>query len=215
MPKRVDHQQRRRHIGEAVLRVIAVRGLEAASLRNVAAEAGVSMGSVQHYFTNKQEMLDFAQRYNYERATVRIPQVIAALPEPRSTRALLRALLVDLLGLDGESREGARLGAAMLALAATDPQAAATARTGYHGVTGFLAAQLRAAQADGGLPAHLDTDRAARYLYAVVEGLRWPTLIGAYTPSQALAVLDDHLGMLFGSGSEPPGQLSRTTNSGR
>jgi AcrR family transcriptional regulator len=34
-------------------------GLEAASLRNVAAEAGVSMGTVQHCFTGQQEMLDF------------------------------------------------------------------------------------------------------------------------------------------------------------
>lgn len=46
--------------------------------------------------------------------------------------------------------------------------------------------------------AHLDTDHAARHLYAVVEGLRWPTLIGAYTPGQAVAVLDDHLSTLFG-----------------
>ena len=104
----------------------------------------------------------------------------------------------SLLGLDGESREGARLGAAMLARAAIDPQAAATARTGYDGVTGFLAVQLRAAQAGGGLPAHVDADHAARYLYAVVEGLRWPTLIGAYTADQALAVLDEHLNALFG-----------------
>jgi len=198
VPKQVDHQQRRRHIGKAVLRLIATHGLEAASLRNVAAEAGVSMGTVRHYFTSKQEMLDFAQRYNYERAIVRIPPLIAALPEPHSTRAQLRALLIDLLGLDGESREGARLGAAMLARAAIDPQAAATARTAYDGVTGFLAVQLRAAQADGGLPAHVDTDHAARYLYAVVEGLRWPTLIGACTSDQALAVLDEHLNALFG-----------------
>ncbi|MGO8957817.1 MAG: hypothetical protein ACLQFR_10660, partial [Streptosporangiaceae bacterium] len=83
-------------------------------------------------------MLDFAQRYDYERATVRIPQLIAALPEPRSTRAVLHALLIDLL-----------------ARAAVDPQAAATARTVYDGVTGFLATQLRVAQTDGVLPAHL------------------------------------------------------------
>ncbi len=70
----------------------------------------------------------------------------------------------------------------MLARAAVDPQAAATARTVYDGVTGFLATQLRVAQTDGVLPAHLDADHAARHPYAVVEGLRWPTLIGAYTP---------------------------------
>jgi TetR/AcrR family transcriptional regulator, transcriptional repressor of bet genes len=198
VPKQVDHDERRRHIGAAVLRLIATRGLEAASLRNVAAEAGVSMGTVQHYFTTKQQMLGFAQRYNYERATERIPKLIAQVPEPRTTRTLLRALLIDLLGLDGESREGARLGAAMLAYAVVDPQAAAIARIAYDGLIGFLATQLQAAQDDGELPRHLDPCRAARHLCAVVEGLCGPALISACTPDQALAALDDHLAALFG-----------------
>jgi TetR/AcrR family transcriptional regulator, transcriptional repressor of bet genes len=198
VPRQVDHDERRRHIGAAVLRLIATRGLEAASLRNVSAEAGVSMGTVQHYFTTKQEMLDFAQRYSYERATERIPKVIAEIPEPRTTRVLLRALLIDLLALDGESREGARLGAAMLAYAVIDPQAAATARIAYDGLTGFLATQLHAAQDDGEVPGHVDTRHAARHLCAVVEGLCGPILVGACTPDQALAVLDDHLATLFG-----------------
>lgn len=197
MPKQVDREQRRRHLGEAALRLIATRGLEAASLRNVAAEAGVSMGTVQHYFTSKQQMLEFAQRYNYERATVRIPALIAQVPEPRTTRAVLRVLLIDLLGLDGESREGARLGAAMRAYAVIDEQAASTARIAYDGVTAFLAAQLRTAQAGGELPGHLDPDQAARHLFAVIEGLSGPALIGAYTPDKAIAVLDHHLDQLF------------------
>jgi hypothetical protein len=44
--------------------------------------------------------------------------------------------------------------------------------------------QLRVARTDGVPPAHLDADHAARHLYAVVEGLRWPTLIGAYPPAR-------------------------------
>jgi TetR/AcrR family transcriptional regulator, transcriptional repressor of bet genes len=198
VPKQVDHEERRRHLGEAVLRLIAVGGLEAASLRHVAAEAGVSMGAVQHYFTSKHQMLEFAQRYNYERATVRIPPLIALVPEPRTTRALLRVLLIDMLGLDGESREGARLYAAMRAYAVIDEQAAAIARVAYDGVTAFLVAQLRTAQADGELPERLDPHLAARHLYAVIEGLSGPILIGAYTLDQAIAVLDYHLDQLFG-----------------
>jgi TetR/AcrR family transcriptional regulator, transcriptional repressor of bet genes len=197
VPKQVDHQERRRHIGEAVLRLIATRGLEAASLRNVAAEAEVSMGTVQHYFAGKQAMLDFAHQYNYERATERIPKLIAELPEPRTFRTMLRALLVDLLGLEGESREGARLGAAMLGRAVIDPKAATTARTAYGGLTGFMTTQLRTAQQAGEIPADTNPEHAARYLNAVVEGLRWPALIGACTPDQALAILDDHLDRLF------------------
>jgi hypothetical protein len=110
---------------------------------------------------------------------------------------MLRTVLVDLLCLEGESREGARLGAAMLARAVIDPQAAATAHTGYDGLSRFMTTQLRTAQQTGEIPADTDPEHAARYLNAVVEGLRWPTLIGAYTPEQALVVLDDHLNRLF------------------
>lgn len=51
--------QRRRDIAEAVFAVIGSRGFDAVSLREVATQAGVSMGSVRHYFTSKDEMLVF------------------------------------------------------------------------------------------------------------------------------------------------------------
>ncbi len=60
MPKRVDPLARRHSIAEAVFRLAAARGADAVSLRDVAGEAGVSLGMVQHYFRSKDEMLLFA-----------------------------------------------------------------------------------------------------------------------------------------------------------
>ena len=57
MPRQVDHQQRRTEIAYAVWAVIAEDGLDAVSLRRVAAEAGISLGRVQHYFDSKEELL--------------------------------------------------------------------------------------------------------------------------------------------------------------
>lgn len=197
MPRQVDHQQRREHIGDAVLHLIATRGLEAASLRNVAAQAQVSMGAVQHYFTTKQDMIAFALKHNYERSTRRIPKLIADASGPLATRDALRILLIDLLCLDGESREGARLAAAILAGAMIDDQIAETARIAYHGVFGFLTQQLSAADQRGELKLGTEPEHAALYLHAVVEGLRWPTLLGVTTADEATAVLDEHLNHLF------------------
>ena len=45
---------------DALWRITRRQGWDAISLRNVAAEAGVSMGMVQHYFTTKDQMLRFA-----------------------------------------------------------------------------------------------------------------------------------------------------------
>ena len=50
MPIVVDPEERRRDLAEAVWRVVRRDGLERASVREVAREAGVSMGSLRHYF---------------------------------------------------------------------------------------------------------------------------------------------------------------------
>jgi AcrR family transcriptional regulator len=55
MPKKVDRQERRTLIADALMRVAADQGLAAVSLRTVAAEAGVSAGMVQPYFRTKDE----------------------------------------------------------------------------------------------------------------------------------------------------------------
>ncbi|QSB06291.1 TetR/AcrR family transcriptional regulator [Natronoglycomyces albus] len=60
MPKIVDHQQRREQLAEAVFRLVVREGLASASVRNVAAEAGWSSGSVRYYFPRHDELKAFA-----------------------------------------------------------------------------------------------------------------------------------------------------------
>src|SRR5215831_21346773 len=43
VPRRVDHEERRRQIADALVRTAATRGLHATGMREVAAEAGVSL----------------------------------------------------------------------------------------------------------------------------------------------------------------------------
>ena len=59
MPKVVDVEQRRAELAAAVARVIARSGIEGATMRQVAAEAGWTTGTLVHYFTNKRELLQF------------------------------------------------------------------------------------------------------------------------------------------------------------
>jgi TetR/AcrR family transcriptional repressor of bet genes len=198
VPKQVDHEERRRYIADALLRIVAERGLDAASLRTVAAEAAVSMGAVQHYFKTKETMLTFALAHNHELLTRRVQQAVAELPQPTPTRAVYRRVLIELLPLGEESRRGARLGAAILARAAVDPQVAQTVRMAYTGVIEFLTRHLTTARDNGELSASLDVEHAARALNVVIEGLRWPALFGVYNEAETLAVLDEHLDRLFG-----------------
>lgn len=57
MPKIVDHDARRAAMVESAWDLISSRGIEAASLRNVANHMGVSKASLNHYFESQSQIL--------------------------------------------------------------------------------------------------------------------------------------------------------------
>ena len=59
MPKVVDIQERRAELAAAAAQLIARAGVGAATLRDVAAEAGWTTGALTHYFADKRELLLF------------------------------------------------------------------------------------------------------------------------------------------------------------
>ncbi len=68
----MDHAERRVRLAEAVWRVILREGVPGASVRGVSREAGLSMGSVRHFFATQDELLQFAMREVMVRARQRI-----------------------------------------------------------------------------------------------------------------------------------------------
>lgn len=200
MPKRVDHQERRRQIADALLRVAAARGLHAAGMREVAAEAGVSLRLVQYYFGTKEELLLFATQQLAARFSERGMARISRLKEAGSTRPrdVIAAILAEALPADEEMRTFYVVYTAYLALSLTDPALAIAPLVKNSGaVTGVIAAQLRAAQDAGDTPAGLDPDMEAFGLTAMSAGLATSILAGQATAGQAQAVIDYHLSRLF------------------
>lgn len=106
MPKIVDAEARRQEVVEAVFRIVAVDGLERASLREVADEAGLAVGSVRHYFGSSDELLVFAFASVIDRITSRLEEKLSALEELDLGSAEhhdgVLALLGQLLPLDEE-----------------------------------------------------------------------------------------------------------------
>src|ERR687896_488353 len=92
MPKIVDHAERREQLAAALWRVVVREGIDAASLRRVAAEAGWSVGSLRHYFPSQSELLRFAMELVVRRVTQRVAELpqhkdplrVAPLPRPHS-----------------------------------------------------------------------------------------------------------------------------------
>ncbi|CAM5387878.1 hypothetical protein SGRIM128S_03563 [Streptomyces griseomycini] len=127
------------------MRLAATRGLEAVSLRHVAAEAGSLPGMVQHYFRTKDEMMGFA----LEMVMDRIEERSRAALTPGSPREIVRALLLQILPLDETRRLEGHVGLAFLAYAAVKPAMAVGLREAADGMRGCLADQVRAAAGPG------------------------------------------------------------------
>lgn len=210
MPKVVDHDARRRLIASALLRVAADRGIGAVSLRHVAAEAGVTSGMVQHYFSTKDEMMIFALKVVSENVTARMAaeaEQIASVPEESEPEeqgtnatpagALVRRLLVQLLPFDEQRRIEGQVAMAFQAYAATNDSIAATLRANTTQLRVHLADLIRAAQANGHISADLEPLPTATALLALVEGLGLHVVGGHYDSAEALAVFDSHLEMIF------------------
>lgn len=190
MPRLVDKRARRRQIVDAVWSVIADRGLESVSLRHVAATAGVSVGLVQHYFSDKDEMVLYALQSLTQQVGARLAHGMVALAEQSDPRALVRAVLIELLPLDDDRALEARVAAAFLARAAVDAGVAAHLQDGHARTHEFLAAQLRRGEVK-------DPEQEANLLVALVDGLTLHALAGHQTPDSALATLDDELARLL------------------
>ncbi len=186
MPKQVDHEERRQAISAAIWRIVSTQGLEGVSLRTVAAEAGVSMGMVQHYFSSKDDMLMFAL------ATLRT-RVETRLHDGSPDGGPIRTLLLQMLPLDEERRAEAQVVAAFLARAAVNPAIAEELLKGATGFEEYIASEI----ARAGVP---DARRHAAALLSMLDGLTLHILIGLQTPESAVAALDAHLDRLLTPG---------------
>jgi len=201
VPKRVDHEERRRQIADALVRTAATRGLHATGMREVAAEAGVSLRLVQYYFGTKEELLlaamqQLARQFS-DRVLARI-QRMKKTEGPGRPRDVIAAILTEALPADDERRTFTLVSTAYLALSLTDPALAINPLVrNYNVVSDVVAAQLRAAQAAGDMPAHLDPDLEAISLLTMSSGLGTSVLAGQSSARQAQAVIDYHLNRLF------------------
>ncbi|MBB5122331.1 TetR family transcriptional regulator [Streptomyces eurocidicus] len=198
MPKIVDPRARRRDVAEATLRVVARSGLEAASLRNVAEEAGLAVGSVRHYFSDHDELVVFAMRHLVDRIDRRVRAHIDHLgtPEPDGDlRARAEELLGEFLPLDATRHEEAVLWIALATAARIRPGLRPCAVELQENALTLMGHVLRGAQTAGGLPAGLDPGTESRRLAALIDGLTFQAVLqpDRYPPKELRRLLRHHL----------------------
>lgn len=216
MPKRVDHEERRTQIAEALVRVAGRRGLHAVGMRDVAAEAGVSLRLVQYYFETKEKLLLYGLQHLTDRFTARVGERLRSAGAAPGPRATAEALLLASLPTDEESRTFHLLYSSYAILSVTDealaaqpfidnPDAAEDALTGL----------LRGAQEAGLADEAVDARTEAISLLAMAAAMGTSILVGQRSPEAATAVLRHHLDRIFSPGGRLGGVSAHGCPDGR
>ena len=202
MPKVVDIEARRRELAEALWRVIQREGLERASVRNVASEAGLSMGALRHYFGAQDELLAFAMRLAIERARGRMETLDLSSGDPREA---VEMVLREVLPLDAGRRFEAEVWLALTGKALVDPSLRALRNEAYDLLQKLCRRLVRALAESGKAASEFDIELEAELLYAVVDGLALHAVVRPEFATVDLisAVLPRHLDELYRRISKP------------
>jgi AcrR family transcriptional regulator len=197
MPRQVDHALRRHQIAEAVWRLAIRGGLEQVTLRQVAAEAGVSARLLQYYFGTRDQLLLGALEILNTDAEEQARDRMALLGEDPSIRAIVRAVLLEMLPLDEERRSRHVVYAAYFVRFLTEPHLAAVARAAPPALADLVADLLTRGRDLRQVPSQVDAASEAMFLTAGTEGLQTRVLLGQLTSERALALIDDQLDRIF------------------
>jgi AcrR family transcriptional regulator len=191
VPKEVDHPARRRELADAACRVIARNGLAGTTLAHVAEESGWSIGSIRHYFPNKDELVASA----LWRVGEHVDERIRRRTDGGMTMDDLRIAATELLPLDADRREWALVHLAFIAQAAVVPALAGAAEGAAQRLQEPLAGRIAYLVEAGELPADVDAEDEAARLRLLLDGLRLQLITTPQHTSAgwALAILDDHL----------------------
>lgn len=172
MPKIVDHEKRREEIVAATWRVIDQCGLDEATTRRIAEEAGYSNGVLAHYFRDKDDIL--VQALTLAHAHVRARSAVVARAE--HGLAALRAVVEQALPLDAERLLEARIEFSFLERARNVPRLLDVHRDEVAHFRAALGDLVRGARADGAVVAVTD-DEAVEQILVLVDGLSVQALL--------------------------------------
>jgi AcrR family transcriptional regulator len=181
----------REHVLDAVETIIATRGLDSVSIREVATAAGVSIGTVQYYCRSKDEMLIMAFIAVAERIQRRVED-----GDRSGTMGdqIFRGLL-ELLPIDELRTREARICLAFTARSLASPALAAVRYQLVIGLRAQCADAYREAQARGETLTDDDPDHLAEMTAAYIDGLLMHMLTDppALSHDEGVAALARHL----------------------
>ena len=173
MPKKVDHDARREELVLAAWRVIAARGIDEVTIREIARESGYSSGVLAHYFENKDDLLAHALRLSHTRIKKRYD---AEVETPIAADAL-RGILLDNLPLDEQRDLETRIEMSFWARALRNEALHEIQEAESEDLRALLRELIENAQKDGAIGDDHDVEEVLELLGAVIDGVSLHALL--------------------------------------
>lgn len=167
MPRHVDPDQRRHDVAQAVWRIVVQHGLARASVRAVAAEAGLSVGALRHYFSEQRGLQMYAFELIGERYEERLSRVDMTAP----VRDRIENILWALLPTTPEQVEEEQVRLEFLVQSRIDPALASIVETDRAQAVDLTRQGIVALRNDGQAAADIDVEAATVELLALLDGL--------------------------------------------
>jgi AcrR family transcriptional regulator len=173
MPKKVDHDARREELVLAAWRVIAARGIDEVTIREIARESGYSSGVLAHYFENKDDLLAHALQLSHTRIRKRYD---AEVETPIAADAL-KAILLDNLPLDEQRELETRIEMSFWARALRNEALHEIQEHESETLRALLRELVEKAQAEGRISTEHEMEETIELLGAVIDGVSLHTLL--------------------------------------
>jgi AcrR family transcriptional regulator len=178
MPKIVDHDARRRDIVHAASRIIGTRGLDGATVREIAREAEWSSGTLAHYFTNREDILISCLEMAHRGVRTRTEERLGG----RRGLEALRILLLEALPLDEERLLEAKIEVCLWGAAVGNEVLRTTQNTEVAVFHSRIRALLVQAEEDDELAGTVTIDAAVNECRMLVDSLSVQAVMGAVAP---------------------------------
>ncbi|GAA4494423.1 hypothetical protein GCM10023191_033560 [Actinoallomurus oryzae] len=190
---------RRQRLLDSLVEITAERGLDHVSIREVAAAADVSIGTVQYYCRTKDEMVLMAWESLAEKIIVRAMGGMDRGGTVATVKECIRRVVLELLPLDEPRSVESRVYLAFAARAVISAPLAEVQHSLLAKLRGYLARAFAHAKDEGEAAAGLEPDAAAAATAALVDGLLLHMLTdpGGLPPDSAVAAMDAHLDRLL------------------
>lgn len=193
MPKIVDHDTQKELIAKAAWQVIQNDGIENATVRKIAQQAGVSSGALRHYFSAQTQLLEFSMRMVVEKIERRFEKMNSSIEQ--ITISTIIEVLLNFIPLDNERKLEMEVWLSLSVKALTEPSLKKISDETYSLMYNTMLSLLQGLENEHLLRKNLDLETEAKRLHALIDGLALHLMIypAKFTKKEVNSILLKHL----------------------